>query len=114
MALGPRFRGDERRSQLKRHAGRPQHHADRLLPEPLLVGLGDLGEARHVLRLAGQYDHHHLARLAHDPVAVRVAPLPASVVDRQAIRKARRDLAVEEVEKLSLTYREAIADLAPE
>src|SRR5262249_20118071 len=54
------------------------------------------------------------ARLAHDPVALLIAPLPASVVDRQSIRKAQRDLAIEEIQKLRLAHPEAVADLAPE
>ena len=40
-----------------------------------LVGRRDLVEALLIFVLAGQHDLHELARLAHDPVAIRIAPL---------------------------------------
>src|SRR6185369_3325616 len=97
---------------LKRYAGLPQHDADRLLPEALFVSIGNLIEARHVLGVAGEHDHHHLARLTHDPVAPAVAILAPGIVDGETVGKARRDLAVEEIQKLRLAHPETIAGLA--
>src|SRR5882724_8461351 len=104
----------EGQSVLNRHAGLPQHDADRLLSEALLVGVGDLIETRHVLRIPGQHDHHHLARLAHDPVALAVAILATGIVDGETVGKARRDLAIEKIQELRLAHPETITDLAAE
>src|SRR6185436_3914707 len=63
----------------ERHAGRPRHDSNRLLTELFLVGLGDRRDlvARHVGR---NDDAQHPALLAHDDVALRIAPLAIGLV----------------------------------
>src|SRR5438876_9331091 len=81
----------------ERDAGRLQNQADRLLLEAGLIGRGDLVEPGQIFGMAGQDDLHDLARLAHDLPAGLVPPLPGGIEYREPIRKARRDLAVDEL-----------------
>ena len=84
----------------KRDAGRAQDHADRLLLEATLVGLGDLVETRDIVGIAGQDDQHDLARLADGLLAGGVAPLAGGVEHGQPVGKTRRDLVAEELQPL--------------
>ena len=93
---------------------RPQDHADRLLPEATLVGVGDLVETREILGIAGQHDQHDLAELADDLLAGRVPPLAGGVEHGQPVRKTRRDLVIEELNPLRLAHGDVPDDPAPE
>src|SRR5258705_4158385 len=99
---------------LKRHAGLADNDPNGLLPELALIGLGDLVQPVVVLGTAGHRDHHYGARLTHDPLSVRVAPLAAGLEDGEPVGEARRDLARDEPPPSALADNALAADLASE
>src|SRR5580658_3632979 len=77
----------------KRYAGRPYNDADRALMEFALVGRHDGVELGLIVGVAGQHDFDPFGRFAHRRAARGIAPLPGRIGDRQAVGKARRQLA---------------------
>src|SRR5437879_3560593 len=96
----------------ERDASWPDNDHHGLLPETCLVGLCYFAEPLNVLGLARQHDLHELARLPHGMATGLVAPLALGVEDREAVGKARGDLAVKEAHPLRLAHADPVADLA--
>src|SRR5580704_14340737 len=82
--------------------------------ESALIGACDSVQTRLVVGMAGQHDLDALRRLAHHLTSRWVAPLPGRVADRQAVRKARRDLARNKTPPGALAHTHTIADVAAE
>jgi hypothetical protein len=85
-----------------------------LLVKAGFISRRDLVKALLIFILPRQHDLHELARLAHDPVAIRIAPLTPCINDRQSSRKAWRDFAVDEARPGGIAHPHSVADLAAE
>src|SRR4051812_17877556 len=99
---------------LEGYASRPHDYSDRLLVKTGFIGRCDLVEVLLVFILARQHDLHELARLAHDPVAGRIAPLTPRINDCQSSRKPGRDFAVDEARPGGVAHPHSVAGLAAE
>src|SRR5262245_28462912 len=97
---------------LEGYAGRTDDHADGLLLEAGLVGFGDLVKPVELPINPRQYDLHDLAGLTNDLVAGFVPPLAGSVEDREPVRKAGRDLTIDEAAPFAFAHGDPVADLA--